>query len=168
MRALPPAMKDPLLSALVGKLPEPGKPFSAAERDAWFDMMRKAVDVAYGPVEAPSGSYENRRSLNGTGMSDPAHERIGEIKKPVPVASRFLIAPDGAATNEAGVPVDPSEIPSGSVIDDYRPQPIDPEYNPIMWKTLGSVKLQIPPGVRLREASGPWPGRGKAMTEATT
>ncbi len=148
-------MKDALLCAVVAKLPEPGTPFPAAAREAWFDMMRKAVEVAYGPCEGRPRLPAADAVAGTPGASSAA-------------AAGFVIAPDGAAADRHGRPVDPGDIPPGAVIDDYRPQPVDPEYNPIMWKSAGAAKLPLPPGVVLQPARTPWRGGGMVNGEVTT
>ncbi len=162
--ALPPAMKDPLLSAVISKLPPAGCPWPLADREAWFVMMRNAVEVAYGATEQPKPAAFLKAVL-----LDPADEHVADLKMPPEIyVHRFVVAPDGTASDETGRLVDPSDIPSGSVIEDYRPQPVDNEYNPIMWKSLGSVKQPLPAGVVLRAARDAWRGRGAMNGEAQT
>lgn len=48
------AHDDPLMAAVIAKLPPVGRPFPNAAREAWFTLMRNAIDVAYGPEDAPS------------------------------------------------------------------------------------------------------------------
>ncbi len=45
-----PAELDPVISALIKKLPRKG-PWKAADRKAWLQMMGMAFDMAYGPAE---------------------------------------------------------------------------------------------------------------------
>lgn len=172
---LPPAMKDALLAAVVAKLPSAGTPWPAAEREAWFTMMRNAVAVAYPLPEGevffggPAGGSMAAAAAPMVGLGEPF--RVGEPRhsafSTVVMLRRFVIEPDGTAQAD-GHPIDPTEIPSGSVIEDYRPQPIDDEYNPVMWKTLGSKKQKLPAGVVLRPAREPWRGRGAMNGEAIT
>lgn len=42
---------DPLLNALIWKLPSTGEAFSADARSSWLKMMTIAFDVTYGPAE---------------------------------------------------------------------------------------------------------------------
>jgi hypothetical protein len=48
---------DPLIVALIAKLPPEGTPFPRAERERWLELMRLTLDLIYGecgePVRAP-------------------------------------------------------------------------------------------------------------------
>lgn len=41
-------MRDPLLAALIKKLPPVGKPWPRADREVWLKLMRDAFDISYG------------------------------------------------------------------------------------------------------------------------
>lgn len=159
-KPLPPAMKDPLLSAVVGKLPAAGTEWSHAEREAWFELMRNVVDVAYGPL-SPTG-----QKLGGVPAGAVVTSDL--MSHSPPAALRYVVAPDGTAL-AGDRPIDPADIPSGTVLHDYRTQPVDEEYSPIMWKTHGAKKQALPAGVLLRAASEPFPQKGvsNGSAEAT-
>ncbi len=71
----------------------------------------------------------------------------------------YYVTPDGMAMCD-GRPIDPSDIPPNTVLSDYRPQPIDDEYNPVMWLTHGAKKgWVLPAGVILRAVEGAPPNR---------
>jgi len=133
-------MKDPLVAATVGKLPAAGTPWPQDERDNWFDLMRKCVAVTYGPPPRP-----------GAAAGEAPH--FGEA----PITStKYYIQPDGTAVAD-GRPIDPHQIPPGTVVLDYRPLPIDEEYNPIMWLTHGAKAIKLPNRVIVRPAKEPMP-----------
>ncbi|BAM87705.1 hypothetical protein S58_16970 [Bradyrhizobium oligotrophicum S58] len=46
------AGKDPLIDALIQKLPKTGDPWSADERVTWLQMISMAFQMTYGPTEA--------------------------------------------------------------------------------------------------------------------
>ena len=45
----PKGASEPLIAAMLARLPAPGQPWSADERMAWLRMMAGAFDVVYGP-----------------------------------------------------------------------------------------------------------------------
>lgn len=158
----PSAMDDPLLSAVVSKLPPAGQPWDHAGRESWFEMMRKAVDVAYGPL-SPSGTRVGGYPPGSVVTAD----LMSHSTTPSPKLL-YVVAPDGSAL-AGDRPIDPADIPSGTVLHDYRPQPVDPDYSPIMWKTHGAKPMPLPPGVLLRPATEPWAPKGlsNGSAEAT-
>jgi hypothetical protein len=140
-------MKDALLAAVVAKLPEPCMPFSASEREAWFDMMRKAVDVAYGPVESNRAALSN---MNVVFAENPQKQLLNSIEtanKP----RRFYIDRDGFAMRD-GVPIDPADVPPGATLWDERTGRDHGDVDAIMWKTGGSNKQPLPAGIQTRAA----------------
>lgn len=45
---------DPLIQALIEKLPDPDSHWPQAERDKWLALFKQAIDIAYGdPSAAP-------------------------------------------------------------------------------------------------------------------
>ncbi len=50
------AARDPLLAALIGKLPKHG-PWEQDDRTAWLNLMKAAFDVVYGRDGAPALLY---------------------------------------------------------------------------------------------------------------
>jgi hypothetical protein len=40
--------RDPLIEAILAKLPEPGKEWPQAERDAWLALLTMSLSVIYG------------------------------------------------------------------------------------------------------------------------
>jgi hypothetical protein len=66
-RSIESGATDPLLSALVDKLPAAGTSWSAADRQAWLTMASNAFDVVYGvergaPVASPRSPAPTRQA----------------------------------------------------------------------------------------------------------
>jgi hypothetical protein len=155
-------MRDALLSAVVAKLPPPGAPWPVDAREAWFVMMRNAVDVAYGPEALPPTREPGARGEVATSRQPQASL---PVSAPVP-AAHFHIDPDGNARRDNAV-IDPEEIPPGAILHDYRRQPVNEDTDPVMWKTHGSKPMALPPAVVIRAATELYKGRrynGEAMT----
>jgi hypothetical protein len=144
---LPPAMKNRGIAALIWELPEPGTDWPHEAREAWFEYARKTVEVVYGPLKLGVRLRP--------GLTPETQEILATGERPKAAAPRYVIEPDGAASCN-GRPIDPVNIPPDTVVHDYRPQPVDNEYNPIMWKSHGAQKLPLPPGVIVRAATEPW------------
>jgi hypothetical protein len=158
--ALPPAMKDTLLAAVVAKLPEPGSAFTSAEREAWFDMMRKAVDVAYGPV--PDGAIpllKRNAEVERLFQRDAAPDAAPAARI---APARFYIDHDGFALRD-GHPIDPTDLPASAILWDERTGIDHGNADAIMWKTSGSNRQPLPAGVQLRAAEARRVN-GEAMT----
>ena len=66
---------DPLLAALIEKLPASGAEWPRAKRAAWLDNMARAFDTVYeGETTAPNGrdyDWANTTTLTGTRPPDP-------------------------------------------------------------------------------------------------
>lgn len=182
-RGVPKADKpriDPLLAALIGKLPAGGSEWTAAAREAWLRMMGVAFDVVYGPSERPTltgtiplldperltAIEERQRRYGGPAAQiEEDREAMEQGKIPVPFKDgHYHIAPDGYAMRDAS-PIDPADIPPGTIFHDYRSQPLT-ELDAIMWKTFGAKEMPLPAGVVIRPATEPYKGvqyNGKAM-----
>lgn len=160
---VPPAMKDSLIAAVIAKLPQPGTPFPASEREAWFTMMRHATDVAYGPCErlpvtraaqdAIANAALNMAPMIGVGddfqVGVPRHS--GSATVVMTTRNRFYVDHDGFAMCN-GKPIDPQDLPAGSILWDERSGIDHGNPDSIMWKTGGSNKQRLPIGVQLRAA----------------
>jgi hypothetical protein len=153
-------MKNRGIAALIWELPEPGAEWPHQAREAWFEYARKTVEVVYGPVILNAARGKISPSISSP--SDTPERASGGV-------TRYQIEPDGTASVRVGTnnrPVDPENIPPDTVLHDYRPQPVDSEYNPIMWKTHGAQKLPLPPGAIVRAATEPWTTPGAANGSA--
>lgn len=133
---------DPLLAAVISKLPPVGTGFTAEARTKWLRMMAMAFDVTYGEdgvVEIPNFIEKDAAAAPAAGEplagSAAAPAAAPARPKPAPhVAAGFdyYIDPDGFARCDfertetgAQVPspkrqVEPGEIGAEDVIYDYR------------------------------------------------
>ena len=120
---------DPLLAALIGKLPPSGASWSVEQRTAWLKMMWMAFDVVYGE----GGATEIPQFLGA--RADAAVPRREATRAPIadgPYAAanlgssrrasdqRFLIDLDGIAFGPSGQ-IDLADLPAGEMVWDFRP-----------------------------------------------
>ena len=137
---------DPLLAATINKFPAAG-PWPASEREAFFTLLRNVCDVVYGPVEREHSTGETKALM---------------LAAPPPATAHYHIAPDGFAMADHEA-IDPHNIPPGTVVHDYRAQPVNEELDPVMWKTHGAkAGWKLPQGVVIRAAEGVPPVIGRA------
>ena len=108
---------DPLLEALIARLPEGGTAWPRAKRDAWFKLMSSAFDLVYEDSEPPK-----------------------EIKKPT---HEFIIDENGFVMHGSGQRLLPKEV-SGPV-HDYRGE--DGDLRTIIWADdaigLGNADITV-------------------------
>src|SRR5712672_148519 len=165
--ALPPAMKNRGIAALIWELPEPGTEWPHEARESWFEYARKTVEVVYGTVRPGQARGAIIKQAADASALQPAGSTVA--------AARYQIEPDGTASVRVGTnnrPIDPENIPPDTVVHDYRAQPVDDEYNPIMWKTHGAKpslphgKLLLAPGAIVRAATEPWTTPGAVTGSA--
>jgi hypothetical protein len=105
--------RDPLLEALIGKLPEAGQPWPQADRDVWFTLMRSAFDLVYGrdgqPAPKPTVTDLPRLPLVGDTVEEP-------------VVQTWHIDAGGFARAPTGEEAPLEGTPRGTVFLDLRPQ----------------------------------------------
>lgn len=104
---------DPLLSALIDKLPKAEAGFAPGAREDWLDMMRKAFDVTYGRA--------------GNGNSEEPMFAVAAPQLPAAVATfdaggDYYIDKDGFARRDAPEQprILPDEVGPGDIIYDHR------------------------------------------------
>lgn len=136
-------MGDPLLDAVIGKLPPAGERWPEEGRIAWLKMMAMAFDLVYGPTEVdlPWPAGEARSPFSGAPVGGGMADAAGP--KPLPVTGtepdRFYIDVKGHARKDPGrIPITVNDVPTGEVIWDERP--------------LGKRDLDT-----IVWADGPWP-----------
>lgn len=104
-------MADPLLRAIIGKLPKPGSAWSKQQREDWLKLMSMAFDVVY-PERA--------------GDAGPLFQKPEKPMMPAPAANdaeeKYIITQDGRAVGPNGKPVKATEIPATEVLWDHRPE----------------------------------------------
>lgn len=129
------AKLDPLLAALINKLPLGGKPWPAADRTAWLDMMTKAFDVVYGVETSHFASFANVVGKASTLPEALIHRRLygtfeepSDAAPPAPPARgfkhdghNFYVSADGTVCNADATPVMMIDVPPEETIFDYRP-----------------------------------------------
>lgn len=138
-RVRPPAVRrDPVIAALISKLPAEGTTFSRAQRVNWLRQIAMAFDGAYG-VEALIAVDQN----NPARKDPPLMELPNPIAaRPAPIAPasepRYFIDQEGYARKSPGnVRIKPHEVPDGALLEDERDG--EGELDTIKW------------------ADGPWP-----------
>ena len=109
MPSKPRTRRDPLLEAVIAKLPARDAGFPATEREAWLKLLVNALDVAYGPGAAavPAVPVPAPR---------PAQVIMAEARYP------FYVDPDGFARGPDGCEIVAQEIRAGETLWDLRPE----------------------------------------------
>lgn len=112
---------DPLIKAIIDKLPRPGQPWSLEQRVGWLNMMKIGFDQAYGdagPIAVVCG--------DGAAVTPaPAAAGVSAFPRPrlmpPPAAPvRWHIDRDGLARRPDGQRIMPNEIPVEEVLFDHR------------------------------------------------
>lgn len=113
---------DPLLAALIDKLPPAGTKWSMDERRAWVSMLEMAFQVVYGATE------DRGRELRPEVVSAieaearlrmmPAAEVVATL--PNDSGLKFVIDAAGHARRSDGKPILPGDIPPHEVLYDSR------------------------------------------------
>jgi hypothetical protein len=150
------ARHDPLLSALIARLPADAAQWPRAGRIAWLQMMAMGFDVVYGPCDGIRVAPEERHG-DDRGVSDQPESRIpfhgpGERRsptQPAPAAQRFYVDRDGFAMGD-GRPIAMEELPAGVVLWDERVGIECGDATAILWRDIGTSRRSLPPGVTLR------------------
>lgn len=124
---------DPLLSALVAKLPDSDAEWPVERQLAWLNLMAMAFGVTYG------GDAAARIGIKSSGIEAKPVEQTKPSPAPLPppVVHKFIIDMDGRACTARGKPVMPSEI--NDVICDLRGP--DGDVRTISWAD-GSTGIQ--------------------------
>ena len=131
----PRTQRDPLLEAVIAKLPARDAGFPAVEREAWLRLLVNALDVAYGVA---GGEMAALRS----GAPQP---------KDAASVYPFYVDPEGFARGHGGREIFASEIPAGGTLWDLRPED-NRELATIIWADgtwpapeMQGVKIKYPP-----------------------
>ena len=109
--------QDPLLSALVDKLPAAGSSWPAADRQAWLTMMNNAFDVVYGGA---SGGVTARatpaRARPAPKRPARSHARPAAKPKLIKAGPQFFIDRQSVARRAGGERIMPSDV-AGILVD---------------------------------------------------
>lgn len=133
----PAIRRDPLIDALIRKLPPENGQFAVEARLAWLRMAVQAFDVAYGPAAAIAESRDGRDphivdfmrqkmagienpkppadDSNVTPLRRPTEDEIAALDEP-----RYYIDKDGFARGPGGARVKVSDVPGDAIIEDER------------------------------------------------
>ena len=145
--APPSAMDHPLLAAVIGTLPASG-PWPAAEREAWFTLMRNAANVAYGMVDT---SQPNGASLQPPPLT----------KWQTPEAAKLYVIKENGQAHCDGVPMAFKDLPANCVMHDKRVLARADDafvWSSILWTDTGATPPDYPqpPGIQIvPHAGGP-------------
>lgn len=112
---------DPLLAALIGKLPA-AAPFPGEQRAAWLKMTGMAFDVVYGVAE-DMPNFLAAPPMSAARSPAPAPAAAAAPARSKHVGHDFYIDEGGCALNAAGVPVLIEDVPPDTIMFDYRPVP---------------------------------------------
>ena len=114
---------DPLIAALIAKLPTPGTEFPVDRQRAWLKMMATALGVTYGgDVASTMGSCSEISNNSPAPVSRPA-------AKPAPPSYPFFVDQQNYARRKNGERIMPSDV--GDILYDLRGEAGDP--GAIIW-----------------------------------
>lgn len=136
--------RDPLLDAVIAKLPARDAGFPASERAAWLTLLRNALDVAYGVAGAEPTS-------NPVLTASPSREPVGTYRIiPAAKPNPYVVDADGFARGPDGHEILPGEIPRGEILWDLRPEGAGRGYlSTVIWRdgtwpAVTGITLQVP------------------------
>lgn len=132
-----PVRRDPVITALIAKIPPDGGTFTRALRVNWLRQIAMAFDGAFG-VQAPIG-IDTAAETVITGREGPMDIPNILAPKPAPIAAaaepdeiRYFIDKASFARKEPGnVRIKPHEVPPGETLEDEREG--DDELDTIKW-----------------------------------
>lgn len=147
-------MTDPLLAALIGKIPRGGTHWTAEQRTAWLQMMWMAFDVVFGPtgtdgaIDLPAFLRPREKAAAATLTVAPATPAAAPVARAKHAGHNFYIDLEGAACNAEGIPVLVSDIPADEIVFDYRPPAGDfRDHAGITWADGTQGTAGLAPGV---------------------
>lgn len=135
--------RDPLLDAVIAKLPARDAGFPAPERIAWITLLCNVLDVVYGVVPHVVAA----RAIPS--VTEP------ELSKPLDAAPgaksyAFYVDADGFARGPDGNEILPGEIPRGEILWDLRTRDAGRGYlSSVIWRdgtwpAVTGITLQVP------------------------
>lgn len=115
---------DPLLAAIIARLPAAGKEFPPAAREVWLQLMSMGFDLVYGgPAGGGMSSHQLRSPVDRSPAPKPA--KVAPAKKAKPRSGRppvpmpeFYIDQEGYARNERGDRVLANQV--AGILTDFR------------------------------------------------
>lgn len=153
------ALQDPLLAAIIGKLPPTGSTWSKADRINWLRMFVMAANVAYGDAPGISvADVEERPPLRFAPpvLVETIPSGLPQVAPTAPTReqagpARFTIDVDGFALRD-GLPIDPEDVPAGAIIWDERRGAEIGDLSSVYWKRGGIIKGAPPAHLKLEAA----------------
>jgi hypothetical protein len=150
------AKRDPVLAALIAKLPATTQPWPRAERIAWLRMMAMAFDVAYGPcggvrIAAEACGSEHAGKERASDAPAPVAREAPTEAEPPAVPLRFHVDRDGFAMGD-GRPIAMEDLPAGATLWDERTGIECGDVAAILWRDIGTTRRTLPLGVTLKPA----------------
>lgn len=113
---------DPLVAAIVAKLPATAAEFPREAREAWLRLMAGAFDLAYGTIDQPVALPSLQAMRQAVHPAPAAAGVTGENRlRPIVNGNKIHIAADGTACNADGVPVLLTDVPADEIVFDTRP-----------------------------------------------
>lgn len=116
--------RDPLLEALIGKLPEPGSTWPQADRDVWFTLMRSAFDLVYG--------REGQSAPRPSPIEMPKLPLVGSDVPPEILTGKWHVDGGGVARSPDGEEVPLDGTPRDTVFADLRLE-TDRRIDTVIW-----------------------------------
>lgn len=143
---------DPLLGALIAKLPANGTAWSKADRVNWLRMFVMASNLAYGDAPGITVTDVEERAPLRFAPKPVSIEEVPAAAAEASAASShvFVIDGDGFAMRD-GMPINPEDIPSGAVIWDERRTAERGDLESVYWKA-GGIRKPVPNHFKLEAA----------------
>jgi hypothetical protein len=107
----PRTQRDPLLDAVIAKLPAHDAGFPAAQREAWMTLLRHALDMAYGAERVPVQA----ETTHGRQMQVDIHRQSSATGGPI-----FHVDAEGFARSPDGREIVAQDVPRGETLWDLR------------------------------------------------
>jgi len=153
------AKHDPLLAALIAKLPAQTEQWPRAERIAWLRMMAMAFDVVYGPCGGVRIAPEPGEARTGDAheVASIARDAQAEAEPSEAVPQRFYVDHDGFAMGSlgngaGGRPIAMEDLPADATLWDERTGIECGDVAAILWRDIGTTRRSLPLGVTLKPA----------------
>jgi|GEM_PF-1939976 len=123
------AKSDPMLAALINKLPATGEPWPLAQRVEWLNMIAMSFNMVFGQAEpihigTTRVNYTRDAVMMAREASDLVSKIVLDTARPVvakPNPPRFFIDKQGYARKDpGGIRIMPGNIDAGEVLFDDR------------------------------------------------
>lgn len=152
------ASGDPLIAALIAKLPPTDKPWPRAARMNWLRLMVMAFNETYG-LEEPVFVIDidqrtpapTRPPLRLVPVDDAPAAGVQDVKDGGLPQQLYVIDEDGFAMRGVS-PIGPGDIPAGQVLWDRRRPGEQLDLETIMWKGVGAIAADKLPRLDVRAA----------------